>query len=219
MAGEKESYDIKYQVNNYFRYKEWIYKYYIQGLVTQSELKSGDTILDAACGQGFFSYLLRNCGLKVYSNDISIGSIRSAKSAYDSLGIHFLVSDILSDPFAIKFDCVFTRSCSLYNDDDFIINHKITDSLLRQVKDGGTFIFAYNTKLNHTPKNKTWRYHSYSDVEQHFSRYTNKKIFFISRMGAILLRKFAFNPVLTKLNMLMSRVFGVGGDLVCILKK
>ena len=54
----------------------------------------------------------------------------------------------------MKFDCVFTRSCSLYNTDDFIIRNDTTGYLLTQIKNGGTFIFAYNTNLNPTKKVK-----------------------------------------------------------------
>ena len=89
----KDSYNIKYQEHNYFEYKEYLYNSYIKGLVAESGLKSGNTILDAACGQGLFSYLFHKCGMKVRGVDISVGGINEARNTYGLLGIHFVVGD------------------------------------------------------------------------------------------------------------------------------
>lgn len=217
--GAKGYYDRAYEKKNYFGYQEWIYGSYIKGLISQAGLKSGETILDVGCGQGFFSYLFHKGGMRVYALDISKTAIRVAKNAYSSLGMEFAVGDVQAMSFPDRFDCVFTRSCSLYNTDDFPLKHYVTDELLRHVKDGGTFIFAYNTNLSPSKRSESWRYHTLSHVKKHFSRYPNARIFFISKVDTLLVRKYAFSSLVTKVNMFLSRALGLGGDLVCIIRK
>ena len=212
-------YNIEYKEKNFFGYREWIYVPYIKGLIALTGLKRRSTILDVACGQGFFSYLFHKCSMRVYGIDTSEVGIRAAQSAYGSLGIKFVVGDAQAIPFSEKFDCVFTRSCSLYNTDDFPVRFQVTDRILHHVKEGGAFIFAYNTNFSHSKKSESWRYHTLSHVKQHFYRYPNAKIFFTCRLDALLMREYAFNLLFTKLNMFLSKVLGLGGDLVCIVKK
>src|SRR5215467_14714665 len=92
-------YNAQYQNNNYFRYSERIYGRYIASLISACGLKEGSMVLDVGCGQGFFSYLLRKCGMNVYGIDISEVGIRMAQSLYGDLGINFAVADIGSAVF------------------------------------------------------------------------------------------------------------------------
>ncbi len=219
MLREGAHYNHKYQNKNYFNYKEWLYRPYIKSLITHTGLKRGSSVLDTACGQGFFSYLFHKCGMQTYGVDISMAGICAAQSTYGSLGLKFVIGDVFSLPFSLKFDCVFTRSCSLYNSDDFVMRYNVTDTLFSYVKEGGIFVFAYYANLNPTKQSKTWRCHSLSQVKQHFSRYHNAKIFFISRLDTLLIRNYAFNSFVTKVNMYQSKSIGLGGDYICILKK
>lgn len=219
MLVTKEHYNNVYYQKNYFQYKESLFSSYIKGLVAQADLKIGSTLLDVGCGQGFFSYLFHKCGIRVIGIDISETAIFLAQRIYGNLGIEFIIGDIMNLNFKRKFDCVFTRSFSLYNTHDFPMKHDVTDILLSHVKNGGTFIFAYNTKLSKSKESKYWIYHTFNDVKKHFSCYGNPKIFFINKVDAIMMRKFAFNVLITKINILISKALGLGGDLVCILKK
>jgi SAM-dependent methyltransferase len=219
ISEKKEWYDKAYEKKNYFKRQEWLFKPYISSLVSYLKLNKGASLIDVGCGQGFFSYLFQTCGMKVYGVDISETAIHIAKKEYGSSDIEFIVGDAQSIPVADKFDCVFVRSCSLYNSEDFPNIQDTTDYLLNYVKDGGIFIFTYFTRLYSSDKGGSWYHHSYNDVKRHFSKYRNTKIFFISKLDTILLNNFAFNSIISRLNLFIFKLFGLGGDLVCIIKK
>jgi len=215
---ERQRYDAKYRDQNYFRYREWLHAPYVSSLIAFCGLKQGSSVLDVGCGQGFFSYLFNKHGMRVLGVDLSETGIRIAESLYGQLGITFTVSDVEAAAFPEKFDCVFVRSCSLYNNGAFPGDGEVTTKLLRHLKDGGVFIFVYNSNFS-SKTSSTWRYHSLRDVQQHFSRYPNAKIFFSSKLDTWLVRKYAFSAFVTRLNIFLSAVSGMGGDLICILKK
>ena len=212
-------YDRYYNKRNYFGYREWPADLICQVLISMVDLVAGSSVLDVGCGQGFFSYLLQKCGMKVFGLDMSEVGIHLAKRTYGSFGIEFIVGDAKKLPFLQKFDCVFSRSLSLYNRDDFRLNCSVTDRLFESVKDNGFLIFLYNTNFSYSKKSISWRYHTLQDVKQHFSHYSSPKIFFVSKIDTLILRSYAFGCISTKLNSFISRNFGLGGDIVCILRK
>ena len=218
-SDDKEWYNTKYLKENCYGYREWIYGPYIRSLVAHLAIKTDSTLLDVGCGQGFFSYLFRKCGMRVLGVDISEIAITKAKEMYGSLGLEFIVGDPLDISFPESFDCVFARSFSPYNNEEFQINSDVTETLLHHVKEGGTFIFAYNTKLSPTKKSETWRYHTLPEATNHFSKYCNARTYFVSKWDTTVVGKFAFTSFVTKINVLMSKVTGFGGDLICIVKK
>lgn len=218
MSEIKDSYNTKYEKDDFFAYREWLFNPYITSLISIMGLKQEASILDVGCRQGFFSCLFRKSGMRVVGVDISETGIQMAQTNYGYLGIEFITGDIAEMP-SSQFDCVFTRSCSIYNTDDFPMNHQFTERLLQFTKKGGFFIFSYNTNFSPKKKSQTWRYHTLNDVQQHFSSYPCKEIFFITKIDTVLIRKFAFKPSVTKLNIAFSKVFGVGGDIVCIIQK
>jgi len=211
-------YNASYQRKNYFHYQTWIYGRYISGLIAFSGLKKGASVLDVGCGQGLFSHLFAKRGMKVHGIDISESGIDRAKGLYGGLGITFAVADIQTEVFREQFDCIFVRSCSLYNTDAFPFERGTTDRLLRQLKDNGILIFAYNSNLS-SEKSSGWRYHSLRDVQQHFGAYHNAEVFFVNRVGGCILGKRSFTPFLRRLNILLSQVSTTGGDLLCFLRK
>lgn len=210
MSELKDHYSMTYRESNFFGYREWLHAPYVAALVSRSRLREGSSVLDAACGYGFFSYLFHRCGMRVCGIDLSVTGSRAAQSAYGALGMKFVVGDLRAIPFSMKFDCVFTRSCSLCNTDEFPTTRETTDGLLRYVRDGGTFIFAYGTKLGGPRKSRSWRNRTLGDVKKHFSPYLNARVFFVSKVDTLLMRKHAFNSLPTKLNMLLSKRFGWG---------
>jgi SAM-dependent methyltransferase len=214
-----ESYDSYYGKPNYFGYREWLHAPYISSLIGAAGLRAGSSVLDVGCGQGFFSSLLRRCGLDVYALDLSETGLRVAKHAYAGQDIHFLAADAMSPPFSHQFDAVFTRSFSLYNREDFPADTSVTDSLLRLVKPNGRFIFLYSTNLHPDKTSASWRFHSLDDVRKHFSRYPNRTILFISKLDTLFLRRHAFSRLSSTLNAFLSTELGLGGDIVCIVRK
>jgi len=211
-------YNESYKRQNYFGYQRWIYASYISSLIAFCELKKGASILDVGCGQGFFSYQFNMHGMRVHGIDLSEAGVNMAKSQYGELGITFSVEDIETATFPEQFDCIFVRSCSLYNTDAFPVQKQATQNLLRHLKVGGTFIFAYNSNFS-SKKSPKWRYHSLRDVKQHFSNYPDAEIFFLNKIAAYFFRRYSFTPFVTRLNILLSSLAGVGGDLLCVFRK
>ncbi len=211
-------YNESYKRRNYFCYQSWLYAPYIASLIAFCGLEKGASVLDVGCGQGFFSYWFSEHAMKVHGIDISETGIRMAENLYGRFGIAFAVSDIQTATFPEKFDCIFVRSCSLYNTDVFSSQNEVTDNLLRHLKVGGTFIFAYNSNFSARPS-PTWRYHSLEDVQRHFGKYPNAEVFFLKKMTTYFLRAYSFTAFATRFNVLLSKVSGMGGELVCVLKK
>jgi len=216
MLNKKEEYDKKYAEDNYFHYREWVYAPYISSLVSYCHLKPGSLVLDVGCGQGLFSYLFCKCGMKVHGIDMSEIGIRTATTRYGKLGITFEATDMNAAVFPTKFDGIFVRSCSLYNTDDFAQTDEVTDHLLAYLKKGGVLIFAYYTNLS-GKTSPHWRYHSLRDVAKHFHNYSHTKIFFCNKIDTLVMRKWAFNSAITRINEFLSRNCGIGGDAICVL--
>jgi len=213
------SYDRLYEHARYFHYPLWIYRPYVARLLKKAAVTPASLVLDVGCGQGFFSYLIRMAGMRVFGVDLSEVGVHAADRVYGRFGIHFLVGDAMNLPFKHEFDCIFVRSLSLYNTEEFRSNSRVTDTLLASVRPGGCLIFVYNTKLDSRDSTSSWRYHSLRDATQHFSSYADHQIFFLSRLDTLILGKHAFNRVAFALNEFISKRFGFGGDLVSIVRK
>jgi SAM-dependent methyltransferase len=213
-----EFYDEAYARANFFGYHSWIYEPYIKSLIRYCRLRKGASLLDVGCGQGFFSWLFGRCGIKVRGIDPSETGIDAARRLYGNDNVRFSVGGVKTFESTEKFDCVFVRSCSLYNNAGFSSDTAVTRQLLERVKPGGIFVFVYNTNLSLRPSTK-WRFHSLHEAKQHFSDYPDARIFFINKLTPYVLRGFTFNSPSTKLNVLLSRASGSGGDLVCIVRK
>jgi SAM-dependent methyltransferase len=212
-----QTYDEKYRCGSYFRYNRWLFRSFIKALATKARLKDASRILDAGCGQGFFSGLFAELGFKPLGVDISGEAVRTAEREYGSKGATFEVGDVTSLPFFKTFDCVFVRGCSLYNSQSFQRDRTTTDILLKYVRSGGFLIFDYYTKINPRRKSATWTYHSIAETKQHFSVYPGAQVYFSLRFDALLLRRLAFTRVSTVLNAFVSRITGIGGDLVVLI--
>ena len=212
-----DHYNESYKQENFFRYPEWVYAPWISSLVAFCGLRKGQTALDVGCGQGFFSHLLSRHGLRVHGIDLSETGVRQAEKLYGGPEVSFSVADVKTTTFPERFDCVFVRSCSLYNTDLFTSNKDVTRAFLRHLKPEGTFIFSCNTKFTSKPS-KTWRYHSLEDVREHFSEYPTAEIYFLNRITPLLARRYSFNRIFTKANILFSKVSGTGGDIVCVVR-
>lgn len=211
-------YNFQYSKQNYFGYSEWMYDQYISSLILACGLKKGSSVLDVGCGQGFFSYLFRKHGMNVYGIDISEVGIGMAKKMYSQSGINFAVGDIETVVFPEQFDCVFVRSCSLYNRADFSENDEVTHKLLRHVRPSGILMFLYNSNFS-SRRSDSWRFHTWNEMKKHFSVYHDAYFFFSIKIDTFVLGRYAFAGLVTRINLLLSKVTGMGGDLVCFLRK
>lgn len=211
-------YNEKYKDPNYFHDRQWQYEPFIAGLVSFCRLTRGASVLDVGCGQGFYSSLLSRQGLDVLGVDLSATGIAMAQQRYADLPIRFMVTDVRQEPFPAQFDCVFVRSCSLYNSEDFPSQRTFTGGLLDLLKPGGKLIFVYNSSLRLDPSDP-WRDHSMSDVREHFSAYPNARLCYVNIWTHLLLRRLSFTTLGTLCNRMISAIFGIGGQIVCVVDK
>lgn len=214
-----DAYDKKYRRGHYFTYREWLYRPFVKALVKKANLRAGCSVLDVGCGQGFFSRLFADLGLRPVGIDISTEAIRSAERDYCSSGARFEVGDVLSLKYQGAYDCVFARGLSLYNSPEFDQTHDVTDVLLACLKAGGVMIFDYHTKLCPRRKSESWIYHSFSDAKKHFSSYPGAKVYFSLRIETLLFGSYAFRFPFSRLAALISRSIGIGGELIAFVPR
>lgn len=77
------------------------------------------TVLDAACGAGYGSYMLANAGFKVHAVDVSLEAIAWAKMYYNHPHIIHTLGDILTVPLA-KYDAVVSIETIEHVDESWI---------------------------------------------------------------------------------------------------
>ena len=218
--GVAAAYDKHYTRKNYFAYRRWLYRPYIKALVVKLGLEPGARILDVGCGQGFFTGLFADMGLDALGIDISSEGIRAAlRECGDRSRVRLLVGDIRKIDLKEEFDCVFTRSCSLYNTDEFAVRSEVSEDLMKVVKPGGLLVFDYYSRPCSSEKGSAWRYHSFEDVQSHFSGMGEVQCFFSSRVDTVLFGSFALSRQMTKLNLLVARRIGIGGELLAMVRK
>jgi SAM-dependent methyltransferase len=214
-----ENYDEKYATPNYFRDRRWLYKPFIKALAAKAGLKAGARLLDAGCGQGFFTNLFAEVGFDALGVDLSSVGIAAAQRTYTHPGVRFEVGDILQLQNLEKFDCVFTRSCSLYNNTSFAGQARVTDTLYSYVRPRGVLIFDYYTRLQPGKSSVTWIYHSITDARKHFAHYPQAKVYFSLRLETPCLGRFALSALNSRLCQTISALADVGGELVVLVRK
>lgn len=223
MKSDRESvastYDRNYRRANYFGYRPWLYRPFVRALIHKIGLSPGASILDAGCGQGFFTGLFAEAGLNAVGADISSEGVAAAEREFIGARAKFVVGDVLTLPFEQQFDCVFTRSCSLYNVHGFPANSNVSTSLMRYVKPGGVFVFDYYSRLGGSRKSPDWRYHQPDEVRRHFAGFRSARCYFSLRAESIVLGRFAFSRPVSAASELASRIWGTGGELVAIVRK
>ncbi len=214
-----DAYNSMYRKPNYFGYRRWLYRPFLAALAKKAGLRPGSTLLDAGCGQGFFAGLLSELGFTVTGVDVSAAGIEAANTRFGNKTTSFRTGDIMSLPYNSTFDCVYCRSCSFYNEHDLQRLHSVSDALLSYVKPGGVLIFAYYTKLSPRKTSSYWRYHQLAPIRQHFARYPYAEVYFSLRFEAILFRSWTCTSALTRLNSLVSRFTGLGGEAIAMVRK
>jgi SAM-dependent methyltransferase len=213
------AYDEYYRRNNYFNYRSWLYRPFIKSVIGKARLTRGNSVLDVGCGQGFFSSLFADEGLVTLGVDLSPEGINSATSTYGRPGLRFEVANIHSFPCHELFDCVFSRSCSLYNITDIEKDRTTTDTLLSFVRPGGVLIFDYHTNFCTRRKNPHWIHHSLPAIRKHFSPYPRAQVFFTARLAPIVARHFAFSSLFTAADSMLSTTVGIGGEVVAFVRR
>jgi 2-polyprenyl-3-methyl-5-hydroxy-6-metoxy-1,4-benzoquinol methylase len=214
-----EPYDINYSQDDFFHNRKRINRTYVKNIIRKAGLLENSTVLDVGCGQGYFSHLFNRCGMDVLGIDLSETGIRYAQEHYGKDRLSFVVGDALEIPVSMKFDCVFTRSLSLYNTDRLEQIRSTTDKLMAHLKENGLFILTYNAIFSRKKQVESWRHHTLKDMRRYFSPYQNKAIYFSSKVDCLVFGRRAFNPVFSQINICASRCFKLGGEIVCFIRK
>ncbi|MBZ5570900.1 MAG: class I SAM-dependent methyltransferase [Acidobacteriia bacterium] len=212
-------YDEAYRHGKVFSYRRWLYKPFLRALVGKANLRAGCSVLDVGCGQGFFSQLIADLGFKPLGIDLSAEGIRLAEEDYGSTAARFEVGEALSLDHKGEFDCVFARGLSLYNCKNLEQTHEVTKALLEYLRPGGVMIFAYGTILCPRKRSESWMHHSLSDARKYFSSYPGAKVYFSLRIETLLFGSWAFSLPFTFSSALISRIVGVGGDLIALVPR
>lgn len=216
---ENDEYDLKYSQDDYFHNRKLINEIYVKSLVRKVGITKTASLLDVGCGQGHFSYLFKKYGMQVLGIDLSKSGISYAKERYQKNGLNFMVCDAFEIPVSTKFDYILCRGLSLYNTNNVQQIHNITEKLMNHLKKDGVFIFLYHSNFNKKKQSDSWRCHSLDEISQYFSDYNNKTIYFTSKVDCFLFGKFAFNNFFSNINSLASKILGLGGEIVCFIKK
>jgi SAM-dependent methyltransferase len=215
----KDFYNQMYSQDDYFNSRRWINKIYVKSLIRKSDIPRASRLLDVGCGQGHFSYLFSKHGMEVLGVDLSEEGILYAQKHYEMEGPHFMVCDAFAIPVSTKFDCVFARSLSLYNTDNVEQIRRITRILMEHLRKDGIFVFCYHANFNKKKQVDSFRCHTLEEIRQYFSDYQNKEIFFSSKVDCLVFGKLAFNKIFSYINVFASRILGLGGEIVCFIKK
>lgn len=215
MDAQREFYDQAYTRSNYFNYRERLYRPFVSSLVSLCGLKTGALVLDAGCGQGFFSYLLATAGMKVCGTDISLVGLSVAKQRCKGTDARFFLSDLGHLPTTTRFDCIFVRSCSLFNVRNLSESASFLVSMLSQLTRRGVLLFLYNTNLSGTSSG--WMNHTVDDIRVFFASCgCDANVYLVNKVDVQLLREYAFSKAVTKFNSLVSVRTGFSTEIVAV---
>ena len=103
---------------------------FMTNLVSYTQLKIGDKVLDLACGKGRHSIFLNSLGLDVTGADLSKNSIQYAKK-YENDTLKFVQHD-MRDSFTSKFDAILNMFTSF----GYFVDDTEDIKVLRNIKDG-----------------------------------------------------------------------------------
>ncbi len=103
---------------------------FMANLVSYTQLKKDDEILDLACGKGRHSIFLNSLGLNVTGADLSKNSIQYAKK-YENETLKFVQHD-MRHSFTSKFDAILNMFTSF----GYFVDDAEDIKVLRNIKDG-----------------------------------------------------------------------------------
>ncbi|WP_025720497.1 glycosyltransferase [Paenibacillus sp. 1-18] len=128
------------------------------------QLVKGKTVLDAACGEGYGSYLLANSAAKVVGIDIDSDTIEHARRVYPKDNLEYYIASIERMPFQDNsFDIIVSFETLEHVDEELQI--LFLKEVKRLLKDNGTFVVS-------TPNKKY-----YSDLRDYTNPYHVKELY------------------------------------------
>lgn len=210
---ERAFYDRMYRTKNYFGHSRWVFRPFIRALIAVSGLAPGSRVLDAGCGQGFFSDLLAAEGLRVFSTDISVVGLAVTRA--NARNSRVFASDLMTAAFVRPFDAVFIRSCSLFNTSELTRLRPFIRQLHGMVRPGGVVIFVYNT--NASGARGSWTHHRLEDLQASFVEFPSEvAVYLANKLDVLVLGTRAFSAQMTRANKLLARLTGFGAEAVVL---
>lgn len=214
----KTHYDLRYRQSNYFGQRRFLFASQVKSIIKYCGISKGATVLDVGCGQGLFSWLFAQQGLRVTALDFSHEAICAAQQRCKDGAVVFLECDVFEIPPERQFDAVFVRSFSLHNRDDFPDRPEVSQHLARFVKPGGVLIFVYNSRVS-GGRSMIWRHHSVADVRRHFSWTGVRDVFVVNKLLMCVFGRLLLSKTGSALSTVVSRITGLGVDLVFVWRK
>jgi len=139
----------------------------ISKVITKKEYNS---VLDAGCGKGIYTFILNNSGYKAKGFDFSEIAIEQAKKRYKNIDYRKLDGFVLD--YNEKFDLIFANGFSPFNTTDFIKSTKLIEYWKDFLNDNGTVLIV--TRSNFTQESPSgWIFLN----EQQLSEIYNKDNF------------------------------------------
>ena len=133
-------------------------KVILPGMLRMLEIKSGERVLDLACGQGFFSLAFANAGAEVVAADASAELIRRAKR-HQNIMYHVAAANNLGFVKSGSIDAI-AFIMAIQNIDDV---HAVLKECARVLAPKGKMILVMNHPSFRVPKHSDWEF----DEEQH----------------------------------------------------
>jgi ubiquinone/menaquinone biosynthesis C-methylase UbiE len=124
---------------------------------------AGLSVLDVACGEGFYSRMLKVRGAaKVTGVDLSEGMINLARKqeAQHQQGIEYIVGDARDLPFAEKFDLVVAAYLLNYAQDRTELQ-AMSSGIARCLKPGGRFVTVNSNPALSFPTAPSYRHYGF----------------------------------------------------------
>lgn len=149
----------------------------LPNLLRLMDVKSGETILDLACGEGFFSRRFNRLGAKVIASDISKELIEIAKKDKDAQGVQFEVAPADKIPFVA--DGSIDKAVIVLALQNIENVPGVFAEVARTLKPSGRLYFVLNHPAFRIPKASSWGWQGsevqYRRVDRYLSE-TREKI-------------------------------------------
>ena len=141
-------------------WRDWVVRHYLGTF----DVRRGESLLDVGCGDGFWSSLFHEAGLRTTGFDVSPGGIETARAKYP--GPEFVVGNVEGDDVlpGEAFDVVFARNLSHFlRDIEGEATNRATARMMRWVRPGGLLLISQYSKRTGEEANGTVSYRA-SDI-------------------------------------------------------
>lgn len=213
-------YDEKYNYED-FKHPQITYRAFIRSLISKYSIKKNAFVLDIGCGTGKYTHFFAKYGLNIVGIDFSKKGIYKARENYGN-EVEWIIGDGLNLPFRKKFDVIFCSAFSPFNIEDLSEHKEIGRSLFKYLKNGGLFIFQWNSNLSDTlSEGGSWN-HSLDTINYYFTFLNCGKVIGLytsNRQLFPILGKYALSTLVTKITSLLLKIHKKSIKEICVIKK